>query len=53
MAAHPASCTLLSNNCDVKRVFKRMVRKWDSLYKKRAFTFWFLGEGLRSDGMFI
>lgn len=37
---------MISNNTAVVDVFKRINRKFDRMYAKRAFVFWYVGEGM-------
>lgn len=37
---------MISNNTAVVDVFKRINRKFDRMYAKRAFVFWYIGEGM-------
>ena len=42
---------MLTNTTAVHEVFQRITSKFDILYRKNAFTHWFIGEGLE-DGEF-
>jgi len=46
MASSNRSLCMLSNSTSVAQVFKRTNRKFDSMYAKRAFVHWFVGEGM-------
>lgn len=37
---------MISNNTAVADVFKRINRKFDRMFAKRAFVFWYVGEGM-------
>lgn len=39
------SCCMISNSSSIKEVYSRICHKFDLLYAKRAFVFWYVGEG--------
>ena len=45
------SVLALSNNTKVRGVFRRIARKFDALYRFRAFVHWYVGDGLE-EGFF-
>ena len=46
IAALERSCCMLSNSSAISSVFERLTRKFDIMYKKRAFVHWYTGEGM-------
>ncbi|PHJ24759.1 tubulin alpha chain [Cystoisospora suis] len=46
LARAPRSVCMMSNSTAIKEVFKRVDRKFDMMYAKRAFVHWFVGEGM-------
>ena len=43
------SCCLISNSISVRDIFYEMNRKFDQLFAKRAFLYWYVSEGLAED----
>ena len=45
------SVAMLTNHCAILQVFKLAAKKFDKLYAKRAWVYWYMGEGLDSGAM--
>ena len=43
---------MISNNTAVADVFERINRKFDRMFAKRAFVFWYVGEGMEESEFF-
>jgi len=46
LAAAPRALTMISNSTSISDVFIRIDHKFDVMYAKRAFVFWYVGEGM-------
>ena len=42
----PQSCFMISNSTSISSVFDRLSIKFDVMYKRRAFVYWFASEGM-------
>ena len=42
---------MVGNSVGICKIFDNLTQKYDSLYSKRAFVHWYVGEGL-SEGFF-
>ena len=43
------SACMISNSTSIKGIFSKICRKWDSMYRKRAFVHWYTGIGIRDE----
>ena len=46
MAKTTRSLCMMSNNSSIANIFSRIDRKFDSLYRRRAFVHWYVGPGM-------
>lgn len=46
LATVQRAVTMLSNSTAIKEAWKRLVRKYDLMYRKRAFVHHYVGEGM-------
>jgi len=46
LAASPRALSMISNSTSISDVFIRIDHKFDVMYAKRAFVFWYVGEGM-------
>jgi len=51
LAAAQRAVTLISNNTAVVEAWRKLNRKFDLMYSKRAFFHWYLGEGMEEGEM--
>ena len=42
---------MLTNTSAIRNVIKRAIKKWDTMYARRAFVHWYIGEGLEKNEM--
>ncbi|XP_039301148.1 tubulin alpha chain-like [Nilaparvata lugens] len=46
LAKTTRACIALANNTSVKDAWNRLRKKFNTMYQKRAFVFWYVGEGM-------
>lgn len=49
MAKTTRSVAMVSNNTAIRTAWQRLARKYDLMYKKRAFVHHFVGEGMEEE----
>ena len=46
LASHKRSCSMIANTTAISQLFNKILKKFDLMRDKRAFSYWYVGEGM-------